>query len=134
MIKTEGLQHVGIIIPDLNAAAEWYVSTQGYEVISEREADGSRIKFLKNASGIMLELIERPDGSGEKEKAKIDGGWIDHLAFAVKDTQEAYDEAERLGMDIIEGPVLVPNFWDNGLSYVLVRSPGGEKIEFCKVL
>ena len=134
MITTNGFQHIGIIMPDLGKAADWYVSTQGYTVVSEREADGSHVRFLKDEHGNMLELIERPDNSEEKQKAIENGGWIDHLAFAVDDVQKAHDEAVRLGMDIIEGPVLVPGFWDNGLAYVLVRSPGGEKIEFCKVL
>ena len=80
------------------------------------------------------ELIQRPRGSSEAEEIEKNGGRIDHIAYEVEDLEKEFEEAKACGMEIIEGIEQVPEFWENGFAYFLVYSPGGEKVEYCRVL
>ena len=135
MVKIKGLQHIGILVPDVDAAAGWYTGKSGFRKKAEFMASGSRVIFVYSPeSGVLCELIERPKGSGEAEKKKKNGGRIDHIAYEVEDLETEFEEAKACGMEIIEGIEQVPEFWENGFAYFLVYSPGGEKVEYCKVL
>ena len=52
----------------------------------------------------------------------------------MEDLEKEFEEAKACGMEIIEGIEQVPEFWENGFAYFLVYSPGGEKVEYCRVL
>ena len=135
MLKIKSLQHIGIIIPDVEKSAEWYIEKSGFEKMGEFWADGSHVIFVKNqASGVMFELIQRPEGSAQAKEVLENGGTIDHVAYEVADLEKEFAHAKELGLDIIEGICDVPTFWDNGFRYFLVHSAGGEKIEYCRVL
>ena len=135
MVKIKALQHIGIIVPDVNASAAWYIEKSGFEKVGDFWADGSHAIFVKNAaSGVMFELIQRPPGSEEAIEAETKGGHIDHVAYEVEDLEKEFAHAKEVGMEIIEGLVDVPEFWENGFRYFLVYSEGREKIEYCRVL
>lgn len=135
MVKVKGLQHIGILVPDVEASAKWYIEKSGFIKKAEFMASGSRVIFVYSpASGVLCELIQRPEGSAEAEEIQKSGGRVDHIAYEVEDVDKELEEAEKCGMDIIEGVVQVPEFWDNGFEYFLVHSAGGEKVEYCRVL
>jgi catechol 2,3-dioxygenase-like lactoylglutathione lyase family enzyme len=134
MVRTTGLNHVGIIVPDADASARWYVEKSGFTHSGTYFADGTKAVFvLSRSAGVMLELIQRPASHPDAAKAR-ECAYIDHVAYDVEDPAEALRECRASGMDVIEGVADVPTFWTNGLRYVLVRSAGGEKVEYCKVL
>lgn len=135
MVKIKGLQHIGILVPDVDAAARWYTGKSSFRKKAEFMASGSRVIFVYSPeSGVLCELIERPKGSSEAEEIEENGGRIDHIAYEVEDLETEFEEAKACGMEIIEGIEQVPEFWENGFAYFLVYSPGGEKVEYCKVL
>lgn len=135
MVQIKSLQHIGILVPDVEAAARWYIEKSGFYKKAEFMASGSRVIFVYSPeSGVLCELIERPQGSLEGEEIKKNGGRIDHIAYEVEDLDKEFEEAKACKMDIIEGIEQVPEFWENGFAYFLVYSPGGEKVEYCKVL
>ena len=135
MVKIKGLQHIGILVPDVDAAAGWDTGKSGFRKKAEFMASGSRVIFVYSPeSGVLCEPIERPKGSGEAEEIEQNGGRIDHIAYEVEDLETEFEEAKACGMEIIEGIEQVPEFWENGFAYFLVYSPGGEKVEYCKVL
>ena len=57
-------------------------------------------------------------------------GYIDHIAFDIKDIERAHQEIKASGIPVIEQePVELP-FWEKGIKYFNFRGPGGEKLEF----
>jgi catechol 2,3-dioxygenase-like lactoylglutathione lyase family enzyme len=136
MIETRGIQHIGLIVPDADAAEKWYRETTGFVKKAEFcTGSGIRAVFVySDKMRLMYELIQHPEGSDIARKAQIRGGWIDHIAFEVEDIEKEFAEAKRQELLIIEGIVDIPEFWEKGFRYFLVRSPGGEKVEYCKVL
>lgn len=134
MIKVKSLQHIGILVPDVEKAAKWYIEQSGFKKKAEFMASGSRVIFVTSEeSGVMCELIQRPDGSAEAEEIKKNGGHVDHIAYEVDDIEKEFVEAKRCQLDIIEGIVQVPEFWENGFEYFLVHTSTGEKVEYCRV-
>ncbi|MBQ8306352.1 MAG: VOC family protein [Blautia sp.] len=135
MVNIKALQHIGIIVPDVQKSAEWYIERSGFVKEGDFWADGSHAIFVRNpASNVLFELIQRPPGSEEALEAERSGGHIDHVAYEVADLPLEFEHAKEAGMDIIEGICDVPTFWDNGFQYFLVHSAGREKIEYCWVL
>lgn len=135
MVHIKGLQHIGILVPDVEAAARWYIEKSGFHKKAEFMASGSRVIFVYSPeSGVLCELIQRPEGSSEAREIEEKGGRIDHIAYEVEDLEQEFEEARACGMEIIEGIEQVPEFWENGFAYFLVYSSGGEKVEYCRVL
>ncbi len=135
MIEIKELQHIGILVPDAQAAAKWYIEKSGFCKKAEFYTGGNRVIFVYNAAGrVLCELIQRPEGSEEAEEIKKNGGRIDHIAYAVEDIETEYEKAVKSRMNILEDIVDIPEFWDRGFRYFLVRSQSGEKVEYCKVL
>lgn len=135
MVKSTGLQHIGILVPDAEAAAKWYIEKSNFEKKGELTVQGSRVIFVYSRdTKVMCELIQRPAGSREAAEVEKNGARIDHIAYEVEDIEKEFAHAKDGGMDIIEGIVEVPEFWDNGFRYFLVYGAGGEKVEYCRVL
>jgi catechol 2,3-dioxygenase-like lactoylglutathione lyase family enzyme len=65
-------------------------------------------------------------------------GRIDHLALAVPDLAAALADLQAQGIALgeatPEGPEVIPEFWDAGLTYVYLAGPDGAKIELCQRL
>ena len=121
MVKSKGLQHIGILVPDAEAAAKWYIEKSDFEKKGEFTAQGSRVIFVYSRdTKVMCELIQRPAGSEEAADVEKHGGRIDHIAY----------EAEDLEKEFAHGIVEVPEFWENGFQYFLVYGAGGEKVEY----
>ncbi len=135
MVTLRRLQHIGILVPDVEAASRWYIEKSGFRKKAEFVADGSRAIFVcSEDSGVMCELIQRPKGSKDALEIEQNGGRIDHIAYEVEDLEQEFAAAKAAGMEIIEGIEYVPEFWEKGFAYFLTRAAGGEKVEYCKVL
>ena len=62
-------------------------------------------------------------------------GAINHFALDVTDIDKAFEEAEKLGLNFVEGSVQhIDTFHENGIRYFNVLGPNHETIEFCQVL
>jgi catechol 2,3-dioxygenase-like lactoylglutathione lyase family enzyme len=136
MIESKKIQHIGLIVPDADVAAKWYKDAVGFIPKAEfRTGNGVRAVFVYSEKmDLLYELIQHPKGSDIARKAELCGGWIDHVAFEAEDLEKEFEEAKAQGLLIIEGIVEIPEFWDRGFRYFLLRSPSGEKVEICKVL
>ena len=70
MIKNRKMDHIGLAVTDLNAAAKWYMDVLGFERIGAFVApDGTPVNFLK--SGDLVYEIYQPAG-GVAAPGKID--------------------------------------------------------------
>ena len=56
-------------------------------------------------------------------------GYIDHIAFDIKNIDHAYDEIKTSGIPIIEEEPIELPFWEKGIKYFNFRGPCGEKLE-----
>lgn len=134
MVTIKSLQHIGLIVSNAEESAKWYIEKSGFQKKGEFYTKGIKAIFVENErSHVLYELIEHPGESQQAIEANCYGGWVDHIAFEVEDIKKEYEEAICQGMEIIEGIIEIPEFWENGFEYFLVRSPGGEKVEYCKV-
>ena len=111
MVRIKSLQHIGILVPDAEEAARWYIGKSGFLKKAEFMASGSRVIFVYSPeSRVLCELIQRPRGSSEAEEIEKNGGRIDHIAYEVEDLEKEFEEAKACGMEIIEGIEQVPEF------------------------
>ena len=134
MIETKGLAHIGIMTSDADALAKWYVEENGFTLTAEYEMDDTtKIVFVTEPKGIMLELIQKPKGSMIAKQVAFEGSFIDHIAYDVEDVKAVIEKVNEMGLEITD-QAFIPTFWENGYEYVTVRTPEGDKVEYGKIL
>ena len=103
--------HVGLTVPDLEKAVQWYTSVLGFDVATELTVPdtGLQIAMLVK-DGFRLELFAHPESS-RHEPAYSDialhlpnEGWR-HLAFTVADLPQTLNETINKGATFAGGPV-----------------------------
>ena len=95
------IDHVGIIVRDLDKTVELYKNLLGVPVILE-ENKGWISAIVKTESG-KLELMQATDESSPVGKALARRGeGIHHLAIEVDDVQAYLNKAEQLGLTLID--------------------------------
>jgi len=135
MLNIKNLDHIGIIVCNAEASATWYIKVAKFSKVDTFDINGSKIVFVKNnESGVMLEIIQKPENSEIANKVKDNKGYIDHIAFGTDDVEKEAEEAKKMGLEIIEGPVVIPEMWKNGIKFLMIKAATGEKIEYCKKL
>jgi catechol 2,3-dioxygenase-like lactoylglutathione lyase family enzyme len=138
---TARLDHVGLAVADLGAAAAWYCDVFGLEPeLSLRvEAIDLSIEMLIHpAFGYRVELLHRPGtgdgassgaGSGRKPAhpaaAALRAGF-GHVAFGVADLDGAFDRAVARGARPVMPPCPAP---EPGVRMAFVADPEGNLIE-----
>jgi lactoylglutathione lyase len=138
---TARLDHVGLAVADLGAAAAWYCDVFGLEPeLSLRvEAIDLSIEMLIHpAFGYRVELLHRPGtgdgaspgaGSGHKPAhpaaAALRAGF-GHVAFGVADLDGAFDRAVARGARPVMPPCPAP---EPGVRMAFVADPEGNLIE-----
>ena len=134
---TARLDHVGLAVADLGAAAAWYCDVFGLEPeLSLRvEAIDLSIEMLIHpAFGYRVELLHRPgtgDGAGAGPKpahpaaAALRAGF-GHVAFCVADLDGAFDHAVAWGARPVMPPGAAP---EPGVRMAFVADPEGNLIE-----
>jgi catechol 2,3-dioxygenase-like lactoylglutathione lyase family enzyme len=136
MIRVKQIDHYGIIIPNLEAAIQWYEEMLNFNRITVQTeilaAPDWKIAFLKCGSS-KLELLE------QRSLSAIDNGPTaalsrssfigkKHIAFAVDDLEETYRVLDAKGVAVLrpitqypELPVRFCHFsdpWGNTLEFV----------------
>lgn len=87
------IDHVGVVVRDLEAAKRYASETLGLELEREgpQPALGVHTAFFR-AGPVLLEFIEFDDPDTGAEKIGSDGqSRIDHIAFRVEDIEAAHD-------------------------------------------
>ena len=116
-MKTQGLNHIQIVVSNLERSLAFYTGLLG---MHELFREGSLV-FLQSAEGkdvITLRHAQGPvDGAAEG---------MQHFGFAVRheDHAAAVEEARRFGAEVLD----VGQHGDNGL-YAYIKDPDGYIIE-----
>lgn len=143
------LVHVGVTVPDLDAAVRWYSEVLGLVVLSRGatvragegyEGDAAsdvfkagfgevRIAHLACGNGVGLELFEFVRPAVEPSREDHHHARITHLCFLAPDLEEATERVVRAG-----GTRVTEHSWEviEGQPYrfSFCRDPWGNVIEF----
>jgi len=98
MIKN--LDHVAIIVSDMDRAIEFYTEVLGLRLISDgRPKGGEKKSFLGTKSKAIVALSE------DKNRTLQKGGYlagVDHVAFGVDDAEKSSGILKERGVEFIE--------------------------------
>lgn len=98
------IEHIGIAVKNLNEAISFYEKAFGLKCYNIEEVKEQKVKtafFLVGQTKI--ELLESTDPEGPIGKfIEKKGEGIHHMAFAVKNIEEALKEAEQNGVTLID--------------------------------
>jgi catechol 2,3-dioxygenase-like lactoylglutathione lyase family enzyme len=110
------LYQVGIVVKSIDETVKFYTEIFGIGPFEIIEKDFSNATYYGKKAGyrgkrafaqlgpLTLELIELIDGKTVHEDfLKEKGEGIHHLGFAVKDLKKCEEEAEKLGLKVIQG-------------------------------
>ena len=132
-----GLHHVGIVVEDLEASADWYAQHLGFSRLHAFSFPGAKVIFVGLGS-LRLELIQ-VEGAAPMAAERADRrtniriGGINHLAIAVDNIDQTVERLRAKGVEIASPPSEVPGsggdrfsfIWDNERMLVeLVQSAG----------
>jgi catechol 2,3-dioxygenase-like lactoylglutathione lyase family enzyme len=146
-----GIEHVGITVPDVEAAARFLIDAFGAEVLydmpaPERAADdpypdeqarlgtrpGARwitTKVLRLGEGPAIELFEYADDEQRPAATPADLG-LQHFAVYVDDIDAARQLVIDAGGTALEGPLLLPDIESgDGCKWMYVVTPWGGIVE-----
>lgn len=123
--------HLGVSVPDLEAAIQWYHRVLGFEVERRIQIDSipAKVAMLKNGP-LRVELFEAANGKPASEVRNIPD--IDilthgnkHVSFAADDVFALAEELKKRGADIV---------WVKKLPFggcnLFMRDVAGNLIEF----
>jgi|HubBroStandDraft_6_1064221.scaffolds.fasta_scaffold365543_2 lactoylglutathione lyase len=128
------LDHAGLAVADLAAAATWYCDVLGLVrelTLRVEPLDLSIEMLIHPVHGYRLELLHRP-GSGHPGKpadpaqAALREGY-GHVAFDLADLDAGYDRAVALGARPVMPPGPSP---EAGVRMAFIADPEGNLIEF----
>jgi catechol 2,3-dioxygenase-like lactoylglutathione lyase family enzyme len=146
-----GVEHVGLTVPDIDAATKFFVDVLGAEVLFEVGPFASedewmethlgvdpraairRLRMLRLAAGPSVELFEysSPDQDDARPRNSDAGGH--HLGFYVTDMAAAVDHLKRHGVKILGDPTTLEEGASAGLTWVYFLAPWGLQLELVSV-
>jgi methylmalonyl-CoA/ethylmalonyl-CoA epimerase len=94
------LHHVGIVVKDLQAHGAAYASSLGLipeAGVVHDPIQKVNIRFWRDSSGNLLELIEPADATSPVAQAATKGGGLNHLCYEVEDIEQQVARAVENG-------------------------------------
>ena len=117
------IDHINIIVPDINASLEWYEKHLGFKIIGHFEKGGFEIYYLDNGS-IVYELFE---------DKSLSAPVFDHIAYISEDIKKDHEYYLAQGLQVT--PINYIDFtWEKGTYYFFITGPNGEKVELLQVI
>ncbi len=147
-----GLQHIGITVPDLDQAVEFFETLFGGVTLlstGRLEVDDTYmqrklgvpgpcrvedIRMLRIGTGGNLELFKYSgdtDPDAELKRNSQPGGF--HLAFQVDDAHATAARFRAAGIEVLDGPSYVNSGPSAGLTWCYLRAPWGLWLEIVSV-
>jgi catechol 2,3-dioxygenase-like lactoylglutathione lyase family enzyme len=141
-----GVDHIGLTVPDINQAIEWYEDILGavapltfgpfegaflegaLDVVAGTKIDQITTLRIGHSAGIELFQYESP---GQRHDAPRNSDWSGHhIAFYVTDIQAAVEYMDSRSVDRLFGPFTLTAGPAAGQSINYFRTPWGSFIEF----
>lgn len=117
------LDHIGVMVADIDAVVEWYTRSLGMQVHDRWENDEIGMKWAHLSLGeLTIEFVQRP---GLDPAAPSAAGYH-HLALAVDDAAEATRALDAAGAHV----VFEPSYFErHDMDWAFVQDPFGNTIE-----
>lgn len=135
-MKTFVYDHVGLAVADLDAQCHFYGKAFGLldEVRTEFPDAQIRTAFLRSATGLQIELIERkgslPHSFADAYEGAGTQGFF-HWALAVDDLDAAINDVLAAGATQVSAPA---NAVRPGVRFAYVKDPEGNLLELIQTL
>lgn len=125
-----GWSHLAIKVRDLKRSVEFYekLGFTQYDSGYLDTPDGRLLIAFVECKGFCLEIIQ-VCGAMLDDLNKRSAGHIDHFAMDVTDVKEAFAEAKKAGMKIVQPVVKELNLFEHGVAYFTIVGPDGEFVE-----
>ena len=142
-----GAEHIGITVPDLEAATRFFVDVIGCKVAFEvgpfaadddwmqqhlgvdPHAKIKKLRMLKCANGPSIELFEYEVEDQKRAVPKNSDVGGHHVGFYVADLDAAVAHLRRHGVKVLDEPTLMNEGPSAGLRWVYFVSPWGMTME-----
>jgi len=126
------IEHLGIAVKSLEESIPYYENLLGISCYAIEEVKDQRVKTAFFQVGqTKIELLESTDPEGPIGKfLEKKGEGIHHLALAVKNADEALQEAENQGISLID-KVPRKGAENMNIGFLHPKSTHGVLIEFC---
>jgi catechol 2,3-dioxygenase-like lactoylglutathione lyase family enzyme len=118
----EGIGHVDIHVPDVDAAVRFYCEGLGLDLLRRDDHNG----IAQTPDGVILELS--PGGS-----SRGDSSGITHVCYNTYDVDKTFRRALEYGA-VISRPKDPEPYTYKDLRMAFVRAPSGEEIEFWSIM
>lgn len=134
MIEILDLNHVTLIVRDVDASRHFYCDVLGMEEITAPEFSWTTRWFRKGSAEI--HLVHDPDADGPPGDPPLrtgeepDHGLARHFAFAIKDVDETVRTLDEHGIQVVTGPR--PR--GDGVTQLFCYDPDGHLIELHTLL
>lgn len=132
-IRYRGIDHLGIAVPDLDAAREVFTKLLGLRVVAEEEVPDQKVRVVKlDAGGSDLELLESTDPEAPIGRyVEKRGAGIHHLTLRVENLGAVLRELEAAGVRLIDRE---PRIGAGGhrIAFLHPKSTAGILIELCE--
>jgi methylmalonyl-CoA/ethylmalonyl-CoA epimerase len=132
-MKPSHIEHIGIAVSNLETAISFYEKVFGLECYNIEEVAEQKVRTAFFMVGqTKIELLESTDPNsplGQFIEKKGEG--IHHIAFAVEKIEEQLEQAEKMGVTLID---CTPRKGAEGLDIAFFhpKSTSGVLIELCE--
>lgn len=135
-IKSAGIDHVGISVPNLKQAEEFFVTTFGCQPVTrigpfpmKPHAESVTLAMVRCGTGANIELFEYKKSAGSTAMPKMEDIGASHIAFYTDDVQAGIAYLTSKGLKITGGPMTMTGGDTEGETWVHFESPWGSDME-----
>ena len=126
MLNLHAIDHIPLIVADLNATRAFYVEKLGMKQVPRPEFDFDGLWFSAGETQIHATLESPESGkAGLADQGNTIASRGHHFAFSVDDCYKEAEKLSTLGIDVIQGPKQRPD----GAVQVYFFDPDGHTVE-----
>ena len=105
------IDHIGIVVKDVEKAVKSYADMFGFEVVEKREGPGGEFKTVMMALGDMrLEMFQPLKPGSHMKFLEEKGGGLHHVSFTTDDIMKEMKNLKAQGRKLQnEEPMSLPN-------------------------
>jgi len=142
-----GVDHVGINVPDLKQAEQFFSDALGCVPVTHigpfkldgavaadpakfaPRADSVKLAMVRCGKGSNIELFEYQNSKGNMAIPKAEDLGASHMAFYTDDMMGAVAHLKSQGIVVLGEPITMPSGDTEGETWVHFRSPWGAELE-----
>lgn len=145
-IRTAGVDHVGMNVPNLKQAEEFFSNAFGCVPVTHigpfkldsagdgnaafaPRADSVKLAMIRCGHGANIELFEYENSKGSAELPKAEDAGASHVAFYTDDMAGAVAYLKSQGLTVLGAPITMPSGDTEGETWVHFRAPWGSELE-----